>query len=137
MKKFTKVTTFIGNYWKLILLGLAVLIILYGVWHRTDKALFNMLAKQYQQEENQVIKDYADELDKLDKEKQNVQKQLTQIQKERDTYAVKYTETQKKLADLEIKVLAITVPSDLNALITDLRQRGYSSATRAPRPNNK
>jgi uncharacterized coiled-coil DUF342 family protein len=129
--------TWLGNHWKLVALGLAILLIAYGVWSRTDKTLFNMLATQYRQDESQAIKDRDEELAKLDKERDSVLNQLAQVQKEKDSYAAKYNDINKKYLDLVDAVGHIVVPTDLNAIIDDLHKHGYSSATRAPRPNSK
>jgi septal ring factor EnvC (AmiA/AmiB activator) len=129
--------TWIGNHWKLLALGLAVLLIAYGVWSRTDKTLFDMLARQYQQVESKVVADLQKEKAQLKQEKATIQNQLTQVQKDRIALQAKYTDIERRYHELQDKFSKIVVPTDIDELIADLRKRGYGSATRAPRPSGK
>lgn len=126
---------FITKYWKMILVVLAILVIAWGVWARVDKKAVDLLIDKYTQEMKQAIANRDDELEKLDKQKTDLQNRLEKLKREEIVYVQKYKESQAKIAELEKRIKNITAPANIDDLVNDLRKRGYGSATRAPRPS--
>ena len=129
--------TWISKYWKWIVVGLAILLIAYGVWARPDRKITNMLIAEYKKEIGQIVQTLEKDNADLQKREAELQKQVLQLQKDKAILSGKIKERDGRINELEAKIAGIVVPADLDALITDLRNRGYKGATRSPNPNRK
>lgn len=125
-------------WWTWITIAVAIFIIWQSLsgWAQSRK-LYNMALDQLREDQTNIIeikeayiKDCESEISRLAEEKEVLRRQKEAIQKQANESAMEIARLEGNIRALEIKLRNITISTDIDAIIDDLRKRGLSTIRR-------
>jgi peptidoglycan hydrolase CwlO-like protein len=117
---------FIKNHWKLILLGVGVVLVVCAIAFGGTgyKVMKDWIASDI----NANLKQVQSQVDQLNQERDSYLKQISKLQDERTRLNGDYQKLKDKYAALETQMANISVPTDPDALVMAFRNKGFKSA---------
>lgn len=125
--------TFIKAHLKLVAIAIIALIVILwiGSVTGTSRKLYDMMLDQLRTDQSQIIKDKETwikdcekEIEKLAQEKAKIQQEKLAVQRQAQESALEVSRLTGRVNDLQEKLRNIVIPTDVDALIRDLRGRG-------------
>ncbi len=133
--------TFIKTHWKLIAIAILALIVILWISSvtGTSRKIYDMMLDQLSTDQSQIIKDKEawikdceDEIKQLAQEKAKIQQEKLAVQRQAQESAIEVARLTGRVNDLQEKLRNIVIPTDVDALIRDLRGRGIDIERYSP-----
>jgi len=126
----------IKSHWKLVLIGIGILILLswVGSITGTNRKLYNMMLNQFRTDQSRIIrvmeenmKTYETEIVRLNKEVESVQREKTIERAKAEQSAAEVTRLKGKINELQIQIQNIIISDDPDLILDDIRKLGFGS----------
>jgi TolA-binding protein len=126
---------FVRLHWKLILIGIAAIVIL--VWigsvTGTNRKLFNMALNQIRTDQSKVVKVLEDQVTSYEQEIANLEAQLQATKKQQMAVRQENERLKGRVLEIQTKRETVVVSGDPDRIVIELRRLGFSSAKRIKR----
>jgi len=127
----SKILQFIISNWKLM--GLLILVGILFFWIDSkagiSKKLWEATFGGIKQDQAWIEKDLVSEINRLDDERENLNKKITLLQADKEKLKVQNVALDAQRCELEARLSALVVPTDIPAIVGEFRKLGLQSAT--------
>ncbi len=123
---------FIKTYWKLIVGGIIILIVLFWIGSVTgmNKKLYDMALDNLRIDQSRIVQTLEENQTMYEKEIQKLQTELERIKSQQTIVKAENEKLKGKISELQAQREGIVVSSDPDTLVNDLHKLGIKSAIR-------
>lgn len=125
---------FFSKFWKPIAIGIAVLLVVFGISFAYGKAgqYWKMLKDQIISEQRQIQDGLESQIQVLSSQRKNAEEQLIKLKAEREALKRKYAFLEGEKNELAKRLAAISIPSDPDGIVREFQRLGLRSAHTRP-----
>jgi hypothetical protein len=118
---------FIKKYWKFIIIGIAVLLVMFWLNSATgtSKKLWEFAKEQIAAREIDIANMLEKENQKIEAERVVIKKELDQLKKDREAKAIIIRDLEARNVKLKEDLDRITIPTTPGELVDRLKSRGF------------
>lgn len=123
---------FIKSYWKLIIGGIVIIVVLFWIGSVTgmNKKLYDMVLDNLRTDQSRIVKTLEENQTMYENEIQKLQSELERIKSQQAVVKAENERLKGKISELQAQRENIIVSSDPDILVNDLHKLGIKSTIR-------